>query len=67
MKVKVLAGATTVVDGEFIAMRVGEVVDVPDARAEQLVEAGIVEAVEDEAKPKRSPRGKRVEGAPENK
>lgn len=62
---KVRANSTGVYAGAgFFSLREGTEYDVDAETGENLVAAGVADAVEDE-KPK--PRGKKVDAAPENK
>lgn len=73
MRVKPTTPAVTFVNGSYTPLQQGVVIDLPDDVAEKLAAAGIVVAV-DEApedgvaeKPKRAPRSKQLDAAPENK
>jgi hypothetical protein len=66
MKIVPSTSAVVTTEAGFVSVIAGEEVDLPDAVAQRLVDAGLAVEVEVE-KPKSAPRGKKVDGAPENK
>ncbi len=53
MRIKVLVSLGIMIDGQILSPAPGEVIDVPDEEAQQLIDAELAEAVEAEQKPKK--------------